>query len=245
MDCSDSKSLHSKNNSLKYFKFAVDENGLTFIFSSVENTDEQLDDFLKEMFNTSLYIGYVGSMVALKSPEYAVRIPGSKCHMVLVPYWCDNYIVNKLAKETMLILMDGNGSGIVVEDGTTMMRYIAIKAKLGYSSTPGGSDDTYHCYDSRLDDNMSLQLKQNNYDIWTCKPYNKSESIKERDCHHLELAIMAFKITKESVCRGNQTQPAILENIETAIMNGPEYWQEILKDPIAYFALKKDKREKE
>lgn len=231
------------------YDFAVDENGLTFIYGPMYTSDEYHEEFLKCSRSTDAYVGYVGSDVIRKNPEYAVRIPGSNCWLVLVPHWHKNYIIKREHDETMMIMMDGSGRGMILENGTTTLRLVAVEANIHYDMTPGTRSwkeiylDNHRDYYNEDDDNFSLNRAVENYDLWTSKEYDTTNTIDQRENLHLELAIAAFKHATNDATR-DKALPYLMQRIHDVIIEGLPEWRQIFDDSRKYFASKKRKIEK-
>jgi len=209
----------------------------------INMTDKEIDEYFKYSRNTGAYVGYVGSDVVRNHPEYAVRIPGSNCWLVLVPHWHKNYLDNKVGKETMLIMMDGSGRGMVLEDGTTTMRIVASEANIRYNTTPG-TETCNHLYsyrhrgdDDDYDDFYTKRTIQE-FDLWTSKKRDATQTVEERNKNHLELAIAAFKHATNAASRGTTPLPHLMQRIHDTIMEGPPEWRQIFDDARKYFASK-------
>ena len=227
-----------------HYHFAVHDNGLTVVYSPIYSPKEHLEEFFKYSRNTGAYVGFVGSDVIRHNPEYAVRIPGSNCWLVLVPHWHKNYIVKREPDETLMIMMDGSGRGMLLEDGTTTMRIVAMEANIHHDMTPGtgtwkniysiNNDD-----DDNDDDDDDFYTKRaiEEFDLWTSKKRNTTQTLEERNKIHLELAIAAFKHATNAATRGT-TMPHLMQRIHDTIMEGPPEWRQIFDDARKYFASK-------
>ena len=227
-----------------HYHFAVHENGLTIVYSPIYAPKEHLEEFFKYSRNTSAYVGFVGSDVARDHPEYAVRIPGSNCWLVLVPHWHKHHIVKKDPDETLMIMMDGSGRGMVLEDGTTTMRLVALEANIHYDMTPGtgiwkniysvhNDDDDYNDDDDDFYTKRAIQ----EFDLWTSKKRDATQTVEQRNKVHLELAIAAFKHATNAATR-NSPLPHLMQRIHDVIMEGPPEWRQIFDDSRKYFAPK-------
>ena len=222
------------------YKFAIDENGLTIVYAPIYTSNEKLEEFFKYSRSIGAYVGYVGSDVVRKYPEYAVRIPSSNCWLVLVPHWHKNYIIKKDDDETMMIMMDGSGRGMILEDATTTMRLVATEANIHYDITPGTKNwrDLYDDGDDGDDgDDFSLSHAIEEFDLWTSKKLDTTQTVEERNKVHLELAIAAFKHATNAATR-DCPLPHLMQRIHDTIMEGPPEWRQIFDDARKYFASK-------
>lgn len=220
---------------LSDFRFAVDKDGLTIVYCPIYSSIENREEFFKYSRETGAYVGFVGSDVIRNNPEYAVRITGSKCWLVLVPPWHKNYIVRNGDKETMMIMMDGSGRGMVLEDATTTLRLVAQEANIGCYSNPYIYLSDWYDED---DDEYSFVRETTNLDLWTSKEYDRTQTAEQRCNFHLELAIAAFKHATNAATRGNKVLPHLMQRIHDAIMEGPPHWRQIFDDSRKYFASK-------
>lgn len=222
-----------------HYTFALHDNGLTIVYSPIYTPREHLEEFFKYSRNTGAYVGFVGSDVIRHNPEYAVRIPGSNCWLVLVPHWHKNYIIKKEPDETLMIMMDGSGRGMILEDGTTTMRLVALEANIHYDTTPGTK--TWNCmysyYHDDDDDDFYTKRAIEEFDLWTSKRRNTEQTPEQRNKVHLELAIAAFKHATNAATRGT-TMPHLMQRIHDTIMEGLPEWREIFDDARKYFASK-------
>ena len=227
-----------------YYKFAVDNNGLTIVCSPMYAPEGHLEEFFKYSCETGLYVGYVGSDVVRKTPEYAVRIPGSNCWLVLVPHWHKNHIIKTDPDETMMIMLDGSGSGMILQDGTTTMRLVAMEANIHYNMTPGtgtwkniysvnNDDDDY----DDDDDDFYTKRTIEEFDLWTSKKRDATQTFEKRNKVHLELAIAAFKHATNAATRYSPL-PQLMQRIHDTIMEGPPEWRQIFDNARKYFASK-------
>ena len=225
-----------------HYRFAVDDNGLTIVYSPLYAPKEHLEEFFKYSRNTGAYVGFAASDVIRTNPEYAVRIPASNCWLVLVPHWHKNYIIKTDSDETLMIMLDGSGRGMILQDGTTTMRLVALEANIHYDMTPG-TETWNSLYSYRHDnddgdyDDFYTKRAIEEFDLWTSKKRNTEQTVEERNKVHLELAIAAFKHATNAATRGTPL-PHLMQRIHDAIMEGPPEWRDIFDDARKYFAPK-------
>ena len=87
------------------------------------------------------------------------------------------------------------------------------------------------------DDDFSLSRAIEEFDLWTSKKLNTTQTVEERNKVHLELAIAAFKHATNAATRATPL-PHLMQRIHDTIMEGPPEWRQIFDDARKYFAPK-------
>lgn len=237
------------------FCFATDINGLSILFVPLYTPKGIVDKFLKEKEGSPQHTAYIASEAVRSNRKYGVRIPGSSCWLILIPKWHDQATTKSDIgqEETQLILMNGNGTADVLLDADTLMRLVALDAKLPLREPPSPmySPDVFR-FDEKHEKymiecsssyNSFAKTEQEMYCPWCRCQHEPTQTQEEIDKKHTELAIAAFRHVVNTATRGGKPLSRRLQKIHDVIMDGPVEWRQIFDDARSYFRSKEMKCE--
>ena len=154
------------------------------IYNSTEEEKERaIDDFLAKNKNTPHYIAYMASQAMRKNPDWGVRIPGTKNHLVYIPNWEEELLVpcpDSYEPQGNFIALDGNtGLANVLIDGSTTLR-LAARTHDHYRDDCAERSRDY-AYDYHYDNKFSGRSKNFDEDYEDYEDYIPSQALMDAE----------------------------------------------------------------
>lgn len=207
-------------------KWIVENNGLTELMLE-KGFYHNVHGFLEANKRSTKYFAYIGSEAVRKIKNYGFRLPNTKCWFVIIPNYEKQIEIDDLTGESQIIIMDGKGEAMLVEDGDTLMKMVYSNNQELMKSRENNSNNHHDKCD---------------YCHW-CRDYHYiHQTYSEINEKHLVLALLAFKITINAVVRDDGIVNSLcLHNIYNIIQENP-VWKQIYDHPDEYY---KEKLQKE